>query len=203
MYCVALQEVARKLQTSLTSAQRKRDSSGLEGEKRSLEELRATMVSESRSTEESGRRMGMLDVEGGQYKRQLAQKRQEVEKLQTETRSLKNELRESRRKSTLLQTEVDRLQRELKTQKKELVELQESHLSVQQRATKAHKELATCRQELKGARAQPAAGEAENTSLGREKRESVSEARNLRQRQSGASSEFPEKEEALQVGMCI
>lgn len=195
----SFQELARNLQETINVTQNDLEIAvrSLEMEKQNNKELQATIDGLSGNLERSGKKLEGIDVQFALLKKELIEKRLELQNMVQENHAIKLELRQSQDTSTHLQCKLDQCTRELNAQDVELVDTKDTMGSMAQKLAVTYSDIEKHRCQLQHFHSQLSSSEAENAKLVKECKMYERELQRLKTELAMAGKEVMEKKTKL------
>lgn len=193
------QELARSLQETINITQNDLETTvrSLEMERQSNKDLQAMINGLSGNLERSGKKLEGIDVQFAFLKKELMEKKLELQRMIQENHTVKLELRQSQDTSTDLQSKLDQSTRELNAQDAELVDTKDTMGTMAQKLAVSYSEFEKHRSQVQQFHSQLSSSEAASTKLVKECKTYEMELQRLKAELAMAGKEVMDKRTKL------
>lgn len=192
-------ELAKKLQDTITITQNdlKTTTIHLQMEKKNNKELQAMVESLNGTLEQSGKKLEGVDLQFALNKKELVEKKLELQQMAHENRTLRCELKQAQHSQATTESERERSEQEVKSLNAELAQAQERVLSLSQKLSTAFSNIESYKHQLEQYQDRLTSNTAENAKLIKDTKISEMEMDSVRANLLAANRQLSEKKELL------
>lgn len=175
------QELAKKLQDTITVTQSDLETTTihLQMEKQNNRELQAMVDALNGTLERSGRKMEGIDLQFAQNKKELLERRLELQQMLEENHTLRLELKKAQNNTSSVHIELERRVKDLRSQNMDLIQTKETASSLAQKLASAIATIDNYKHQIEQYQCQLTTNKAENVKLAKDTKISEMEMESL------------------------